>query len=156
MLRGNKLVCDGINFLGKQFIFPDANRRFSEQVVTINEVWDDHYRIKEDNGEYCWIDEVFEGYAFEFGETADFSNDGEKWERRFYAGYIDGADYPYVAVNTVDEARFKKGLSFTCALWKYARPIHAKHTIIIDGVEIEVSDEDYEALKEKLCGGRNK
>ena len=28
-----------------------------------------------------------------------------------------------------------------------------RHTIIIDGVEIKVSDEDYKALKEKLCKG---
>ena len=152
MLRGNKLVCNSISFLGTPFTFPKTNRKFCGQIVTIKEVWDDYYYIEEDDGQYCWTDEMFEGYAFEFGETAEFSNDGEKWERKFYAGYIDGADYPYVAVNKVDEARFKKGLSFTCALWKYARPIPKKHTIIIDGVEIEVSDEDYKALKEKLCG----
>ena len=35
MLRGNKLVCDGINFLGKPFLFLKTNRRFCGQVVTI-------------------------------------------------------------------------------------------------------------------------
>jgi len=155
MLRGNKLVCDGINFLGKQFIFPNANRRFCKQVVTINEVWDDHYRIKEDNREYCWIDEVFEGYAFEFGELIEVSQSGNKWEKRIYVGYIDGSDYPYICVYSDDNSLngFKKGNSFSIMSWKYARPIPKKHTIIIDGVEIEISDEDYKALKEKLCKG---
>ena len=129
MLRGNKSVCDSISFLGTPFLFPKTNRKFCGQVVTIKEVWDDHYHIKEDNGECCWIDEEFEGYAFEFGEVAEFSNNGEKWERRIYVGYIDGADYPYVSVNSIDETRFKKGLSFLCALWKYARPIPKKKSI---------------------------
>jgi len=155
MLRGNELVGGNISFLGKSFVFLKMNRRFCGQVVTIREVCSDHYRIEEDNGLCCWIDELFEGYAFEFGKVAEFSNDGKKWERRIYVSYIDGADYPYVSVNSIDETRFKKGLSFLCALWKYARPIPKKYTIIIDGVEIEVSDEDYKALKEKLCG-RNK
>ena len=151
MKRQGELLSGDISFHGKPFLFLKMNRRFCGQVVTIKKVEGCCYRIEEDNGQWHWIDEEFEGYAFEYGETAEFSNDGEKWERKFYAGYIDGADYPYVAVNKVDEARFKKGLSFTCVLWKYARPIPKKHTIIIDGVEIEISDEDYKALKEKLC-----
>jgi len=151
MLRGNKLVCDDISFLGKPFLFLKTNRRFCGQVVTIKEVKDDYYRIEEDNGQCCWIDEMFEGYAFEFGEIVDFSIDGKEWRKRIYVGYIDGANCPYVAVNTFDELEFRKGRSFECAFWKYARPIPKKHTIIIDGVEIEVSDEDYKALKEKLC-----
>jgi len=153
MLRGNKLVSDNISFLGKPFLFLKTNRRFCGQVVTIRGVGNDHYRIEEDNRQFCWTDEMFEGYAFEYGEIAEFSNDGEKWERRIYVGYIDGSKWPYVCVASSDEDRFNEGKNFSHALWKYARPFPKKHTITIDGVEIEVSDEDYKALKEKLCKG---
>ena len=151
MLRGNKLVCDNISFLGKPFLFLKSNKRFCEQVVTIKGVGNDHYHIEEDNGQCCWIDEMFEGYALEFGEIAEFSNDNEQWEKRIYVGYIDGSNHPYKAVHPLDENKFKRGKNFDHGSWKYARPIPKKHTIIIDGVEIEVSDEDYKALKEKLC-----
>jgi len=153
MLRGNKLVCDSISFLGNHFYFPRQNKRLCGQIVTIKEVKDDYYHIEEDNGECCWIDEMFEGYAFEFGELIEVSQSGNKWEKRIYVGYIDGSDYPYICVYSDDNSLngFKKGNSFSIMSWKYARPIPKKHTIIIDGVEIEISDKDYKALKEKLC-----
>ena len=149
MLRENELVCDDIRFFGQPFIFPKTSKRLCGQVVTIKDVRDTYYWIDEDDN--CWIDEMFEGYAFEYGETAEFNNDGEKWERRIYVGYIDGSNYPYIGVCPLDENKFKEGKNFDYGSWKYARPILKKHTIIIDGVEIEVSDKDYKALKEKLC-----
>jgi len=96
---------------------------------------------------------MFEGYAFEYGETTEMSDDGEQWERKIYVGYIDGADRPYVCVDSVDESRFDMGKNFAIGTWRYARPV-PKHTIIIDGIEIRISDEDYRALKEHLCGGQ--
>jgi len=145
MLRGNKLVCDNISFLGKSFLFLKTNRKFCGQVVTIREVRDDYYHIEEDNGRCCWIDEMFEGYAFKFGELIEVSRSGieitqpdGEWKKRIYVAYADGSSRPY-------------GKSFDCVFYEYARPIPKKHTIIIDGIEIEVSDEDYKALKEKLC-----
>jgi len=154
MARQYELLSNDNIGIFKEYLYPflKTNKKFCGQVVTIKKIENDCYRIEEDNERCCWIDEMFEGYAFEYGEVAEFSNDSERWERRIYVGYIDGANYPYVSVNLVDETRFKKGISFTCDSWKYARPIPKKHTIIIDGVEIEVSDEDYKALKKKLCG----
>ena len=153
MLRGNKLVCNSISFLGTPFTFPKTNRKFCGQIVTIKEVWNNYYYIEEDDGQYCWTDEMFEGYAFKFGELIEVSQSGNKWEKRIYVGYIDGSDYPYICVYSDDNSLngFKKGNSFSIMSWKYARPIPKKHTIIIDGIEIKVSDEDYKALKEKLC-----
>ena len=151
MARQGKLLSDGISFPEKWWIFLKINRKFCGQVVTIKGVANDHYRIEEDNRQCCWIDEMFEGYAFEFGEVAEFSNNGENWERRIYVGYIDGSKYPYIGVHPLDEKKFKEGKNFDHGSWKYARPIPKKHTIIIDGVEIEISDEDYKALKKKLC-----
>ena len=135
--------------------FDKKRKPFCGQVVTIKKVADGQYRIKEDDGYWFWIDEMFEGYAFKFGEVAEFSNNGERWMKRIYVGYADGYDHPYICVYSEDEYKFKKPENFcytmAMVMWKYARPIPKKHTIIIDGVEIEVSNEDYKALKEKLC-----
>jgi len=152
MMRQGESLSGDIGFPGKEWLFLKMNKKFCGQVVTIKEVMGVCYRIEEDNGSYHWIDEMFEGYAFEYGEIAEFSDDGEGWRRRVYLGYIDGADYPYVAANEQDEARFWKGGSLFVGTWKYARPV--QHTIIIDGVKIGISDSTYRALKEKLCGGR--
>jgi len=150
MLRGNKLVCDSISFLGTPFLSPKTNRNFCRQVVTIKEAWDDHYHIEEDNRKCCWIDEMFEGYAFKYGEVIEVSQTGERWYKAIYVAYADGSSRPYVCVHSLDENRFREGKSFDCVFYERARPICKKHTIVIDGVEIEVSDEDYKALKEKL------
>ena len=151
MARQGKLLSDGISFPEKWWIFLKTNKKFCGQVVTIKKIENDCYRIEEDNERCCWIDEMFEGYAFEYGEVAEFSDSGNTWTRRIYVAYADGAERPYVTVDPIDATGFKKGMSFTIETWKHARPIPKKHTIIIDGVEIEVSDEDYKALKEKLC-----
>jgi len=153
MARQGKLLHEGIGFPEKRWLFLKENRIFCGLAVTIKNVADDYYRIEEDNREWHWIDEMFEGYAFEYGEVAEFSNNGEKWERRIYVDYIDGSKYPYIGVHPLDENKFKKGENFDHGSWKYARPIPKKHKIIINGVEIEISDEDYKALKEKLCKG---
>jgi len=152
MSRGNKFVCDSISFPETPFLFPVAGKRFCGQVVTIKEIEGDYYHIEEDNGQYCWIDEMFEGYAFEYGEIVEFSDFGERWERKVYVGYIDGANYPYISADLADIAEFRESAGFDCVHWKRARPV--QHTIIIDGIEIGVSDSAYRALKEKLCGGQ--
>ena len=152
MARQGKLLSDGISFPEKWWIFLKTNKKFCGQVVTIKKIENDCYRIEEDNERCCWIDEMFEGYAFKFGETIEVSDDGKQWERRIYVGYIDGAEWPYACVDPDNESSFVKGKRFAIRTWKYARPIPKKHTIIIDGVEIKVSDKDYKALKEKLCG----
>jgi len=153
MARQYKVRNDGdIEIIGTPHYFIKEKKSLCGQVVTIEKVVSDYYHIKEDGGYWEWTDEMFEGYAFEYGEVAEFSNDSERWERRIYVGYIDGSNYPYIVVDEWGETSFRKGESFACMQWRYARPIPRKHTIIIDGVEIKVSDEDYKALKEKLCG----
>jgi len=132
--------------------FPIMYRKFCGQVVTIKEVENGYYRIKEDDGQWRWIDEEFEGHAFEYGELIEVSHSDNEWERRIYVGYIDGTCCPYVCVCVTDEDKFREGKNYNYGTWAFARPIPKKHTIIIDGVEIKVSDEDYKALKEKLCG----
>ena len=154
MARQYKLLSNDNIGIYKEYLYPflKTNKKFCGQVVTIKKIENDCYRIEEDNERCCWIDEMFEGYAFEYGEVADYSNDGKKWERRIYMGYIDGSSYPYIGVHPLDEKKFKEGKNFNLGSWKYARPIPKKYTIIIDGVKIKISEEDYRILKEKLCG----
>ncbi len=154
MMRQGESLSGDISFPEKLFLFLKMNKRFCGQVVTIRGVGNDHYRIEEDNRQFCWTDEMFEGYAFEYGETVEVSNDGAQWGKRIYVGYIDGAEWPYACVDPVNESSFAKGKEFAIVTWKYARPIPKKHTIIVDGIEIRISDEDYRALKERLCGER--
>lgn len=153
MMRQGEPLSGDISFPGKPWLFIKMNKKFCGQIVTIKEVMGDCYRIVEDNGGYHWIDEMFEGYAFKYGEAIEVSDDGKQWERRIYTGYIDGAEWPYACVDSVDESKFGAGKNFAIGTWKYARPV-PKHTIIIDGIEIRVSDKDYRALKERLCGGQ--
>ena len=154
MARQYELLSNDNIGIYKEYLYPflKTNKKFCGQVVTIKKIENDCYRIEEDNERCCWIDEMFEGHAFEYGEVAEFSDSGNAWIRRIYVAYADGAERPYVTVDPIDVTGFKKGMSFAIETWKHARPIPKKHTIIIDGVEIEVSDEDYKALKEKLCG----
>jgi len=119
-----------------------------EIVVTIDQidVTLDRYKIKEDNGMWHWYEEVFEGYAFEYGEKAEFSNDKEDWCKRIYISY-----YSYLCVANGYEKKFRNGEQYSFLSWRYARPIQKKHTIIIDNKEIEISEESYQKLKESLC-----
>ena len=120
------------------------------KVVTISEVWNDYYRIKEDNGASMWTDDMFEGYAFEYGEEVEFSNDELRWKRGIYVGYIDGTAFPYKAVHPSDVDSFKAGEVYSNVGWKYARPIKKRHTITIDNHTIEISEESYQNLKKAL------
>ena len=135
---------------------------FCGKVVTISCVYEkffgirDHegfydwvYKIEEDGGLYDWLADMFEGYVFEYGNWIEVSNDGNDWKKRIYVGYTDGAFFPYACVAGCDEKRFYSGEVFSASYWKYARPVQ-KHTIIIDGKEIEISEESYKKLKESL------
>ncbi len=75
--------------------------------------------------------------------------------REYYVGYIDGAEYPYVCVSGSYRENFRNGKKYISKKWRYARPIQKKHTIIIDGKEIEISEESYQKLKESLTGEIN-
>jgi len=112
--------------------FVRAMRRFCGQIVTITGVYDDHYYIKEDSREWGWTDQMLEGYAFEYGEEIEVSNDEKGWFTRIYVGYIDGAIFPYcvVAEKYVDD--FEKGEEFSTLEFRYARSLQKPR------VEVEI------------------
>jgi len=142
--------------------FTSDMRDFCGKVVTIScgyekffgikdheGVYDLVYKIKEDDGIHDWLTSMFEGYAFEYGDKVEVSNDGKCWKERVYVGYIDGAILPYMCVVGGEEYLFYSRKGFNIYYWKYARPVQ-KHTITIDGKEIEISEESYNKLKESL------
>jgi len=143
----------GLNIYGciktEGFRFNCDMRVYCGKVVTVSEVWDDYYKIEEDNGASNWTDDMFEGYAFEYGDEIEVSDDEEHWERGFYIGYLDGFHLPYACATGGDKEAFAEGRKFHALFWKYARPIQ-KHRIVIDGKEIEISEESYKKLKESL------
>ena len=130
--------------------FTSDMETFCGGTVTIAVVYEDHYLIEEDGRRFLWADEMFEGYAFEYGDKIEVSNNDSGWQKVIYVGYIDGIDNPYVAVRKGGEEFFEGGLKFGIEFWKYARPIQKKHKIIIDDKEVEISEESYKRLKESL------
>ena len=142
--RQYRIRRDGdIELIGTPYYFIKEKKYLCGKIVTIEKVFSDYYYIKEDGGVWEWTDEMFEGMAFEYGEVVEFSNDGEKWTEGIYVAYIDGAEYPNVAVDPIDVTRFKKGMSFAIKTWRYTRPV-PKYT---NGVRIKLQ-EDYRLLKE--------
>ena len=144
----------GVNVYGvvdtKKFWFSCKMKDYCGKVVTIKEVHNDYYKIVEDNGTFDWTDEVFEGYAFEYGDKIEVSDNEMSWSLAIYVGYIDGEEKPYVAVGILHQDKFFGGARFCSYHWKYARPIQNRHIITIDGKEIEISEESYKKLKESL------
>jgi len=122
--------------------------KYCGKTVTIKEVYDDYYKIEEDN--FSWTDDMFEGYAFEYGEKVFVSDDGLSWEPKIYVGYIDGDEKPYICVSGLCEDDFYAKRKFRTLHWRYARPTQKKHTIVIDGREIQISEKSYNKLKESL------
>jgi len=130
--------------------------KFSGKVVTIARVESYGYRIEEDDGEALWIDEMFEGYAFNYGDKILVSNSGKTWREAYYVGYNDGAERPYVVVillgNGVTQSMGEDyGYvwlpEFKVTAMKYAKPIKTKHNLILDGnKEYVITEESYKEL----------
>jgi len=105
-----------------RYYFGREKENFCGQIVTILEEIDiqNCYKITEDGGYWRWTDNMFEGYAFEYGDEIFVSNDAENWVKRIYIGYLDGAKKPYAC--TKDIENFRSGKEFEVELWKYASP----------------------------------
>ena len=117
--------------------------------VIISEGCSSYYSIIEDGGNFKWTDAMFEGYAFEYGDKIEVSDDEIEWADAIYISFADGSLWPYICVGKSSESDFHSNKEFTTGSWKYARPIQ-RHRIVIDGKEIEISEESYKKLKESL------
>ena len=128
--------------------------------MTICEVsaWGTYYHCKEDGGDWAWTDEMFEGYAFDYGQRIEVSDSEIDWEEppRIYIGYIDGALYPYITVGVNSEEHFKNGEIFGVTGWRFARPIRKEpenriKSILKSYKEDLINEEDVMTL---ICGKR--
>ncbi len=111
-------------------------RKYCGQIVTIKSECSSYYHISEENPAYNWTDDMFEGYAFNYGEKIEVSDDGSKWGKSIYVGYIDGKKYPYIVVNQVHKEAFAVGEKFSTCGWAYARPIQKQPEV---SIKIEVN-----------------
>lgn len=118
--------------------FTEDMKKYCGKVVTIKEVQSARYYIEEVADNIAWNDEMFEGYAFEYGDEIEGSDDKEDWQKKIYMGYIDGACYPYMTTNTDD---FITKENCRMRAYKYARPIQKQPKIEI---EIKINGEKYE------------
>ena len=120
--------------------------------VTIDAVLEEKvYTIKEDSRRFEWADYMFEGYAFEYGDLIEVSDNGKNWYRYIYVSYIDGNEYPYCVAS---ETEFRL-LKFRAKYFRHARPLQRRHTITIDGKDIDISEESYQNLKKALLENTN-
>ncbi len=120
-------------------------------VATISSITHTDHWLEEDKSVSCWADYMFEGYAFEYGDEIEVSDDGVNWFIHYYIGYIDvdaGWCPHYI---TKENWMWKWGIN----KYYYARPIQ-KPQIEID-VKIngkpsklsDISDETFKKLKEQ-------
>lgn len=107
-------------------------------------------------GGFVWTDDMFEGYAFEYGDEIEVSSYegvcGEGWVKRIYVGYIDGDYRPYCCVSSECDKEYEEGNTYDTGPWRFARPVQKdvievtlkKNGEVIDG---PISEETARSLK---------
>ena len=144
-------VDTGWKFPGSERIFSSLMEKYCGEPAIIKEVFNNSYRMDIDRNCFFWDDNMIEGYAFEYGDWIEASDNKRHWEKVIYADYIDGTKYAYIVVMRGTAAEhFKSGETFERESYIYARPIQKKHKIIIDDREIEISKESYDNLLNSL------
>ena len=106
--------------------FWESMQIYCGDVLTIRNVTADGYRCSNERDMEVsrrWTDAMFEGYAFEYGDRIEVSDDRENWYERIYMGYIDGGKSPYAVVSDLFLDKYRKGKRFEIWRYKYARPI---------------------------------
>lgn len=119
---------------------------------TITDVRSSCYRVGWDNGE------INSGYTDEHLEHDDSLKMGDEIlvgvpaiNPRIFVKY--GKNGGIICVTHGDEDRFKNGDSFNTAACKNWRKKPSTKTITINGKDIEISEESFEALKKQLIEG---
>lgn len=77
------------------------------------------------------------GWLPKHGEEAEFSDDNQTWEEHRFEKYNLDWEFPYRLISHCP--------------FRYCRPIKQTKTITINGIDIGISIESLEALKEQLC-----
>jgi hypothetical protein len=123
-------------------------KKYCGSQLTISEIRDDYYKMEEDNGYWCWTDDMIE-HNFTYGEEIEVSDYCEHWVRKIFIGFIDGGIIPYLTTPTEE---FNDVDCFVFCNYKHARKIENKVKITIDGQDLYISKESAEELRK--LGGR--
>ena len=84
------------------------------------------------------------GYAFEYGEEIEVSDDGEKWRSRTFSGYDPASQNEPVRGSLFGSVNITLG-------WKYARPVQKKIAVrIFDENNEDITESISEETKKKL------
>lgn len=122
--------------------FVNGMKEFCGTVLTISNISSgSYYDVLETY--FIWNDSCFEGYAFEYGDEIEVSDDETEWVTGNYMSYTDGTHFPYrVCVEDFTEKAVHSGV------YKYARPIAPAKptcegkTVEIDGVKYKLTLKD--------------
>lgn len=114
------------------------------RIAKISSVYRAYYGIQLDGQEFEWryiiFDDMIAGYAFDYGEKAEFSDDEGTWQILSFWGFAPGVYYPYLA-----------GSNAPLYGWRYARPLpkepEIEITVKINGKEAKLSDIPDEILR---------
>lgn len=119
---GNINTC-GPNDKGCSF-WPKQERMLkgTDRVVVITEVEEWFYFGKQLD-RLGFTDDNILGYAFDYGEEIEVSDDGRTWDVRRFISYTPGSVLTINALNPTFGSDFIRGLPFGSLLYKFARPI---------------------------------
>lgn len=88
-----------------------------------------------------FLEMTSEVYIPEFGEMAEFSDDGERWFPRIFLSHIRCSIYPFIVVQRSFEENFNKGEKISHTLYKHCRPL----------TKISLSESDINEAREYLA-----
>ena len=129
----SSINCDGVSFVDSM----ESGLKGTDRVVKIESVRSNSYKaVFPDGKEWAIGDAMILGYAFEFGEEIEVSNNGRNWEPAKFSAYAPGHLRP---VKTTQPP----------AGHKYARPIRKpdiKITVEVNGKKSKLSDISEETL----------
>ena len=74
--------------ISHDFTFYADRSKYCGRVFTISEVFDNSYFVKEDNNEYYWSDEMFEGLVEEEGKETSWKPSKEEMDVLYSLAYI--------------------------------------------------------------------
>lgn len=126
-----------ISYLTAPYIYLDCNKQLI--YGTLITTYEEHtfqeisaYDFITSQGEQKWLPK--------YRELVEVSHDDKKWHKETFRYYAPNNRYPFYTAK---------------AAYKFCRPIQKPKTqvITINGTDIEISSENFEALKQQLCKG---
>ncbi len=144
--KGDRVVFKPRGLMEQESLsFSNANEnalRGTDRAVTITDTFEDGTYGCDHLG-YCVSTDAILGYAFEWGEEIEVSNDGENFAKKLFIAYTPGSGYPYRAMSHTTDTGTPQGAHG----YTYARPIRKPEieiTVKINGEEstlLHISEE---------------